>query len=254
VISNRQDAKKNKKRSKKRWSGRRSRPEARLVQFEEKRRTATRPLAGGEVRIGRDPTSDLIVDYAAVSRHHAVVRPMGDRSVILDVGSTNGVQVNGDPIGGKPHLLEQGDLIELTDQVVLLYEEGPFVSSTPWGVTAVAMLVLLAAAVGLYFSMRPPPAGAKAGAVEATDSVVEGSRAVPRFSREEETRETEEPEAARAGTHPRMPLTGTPESAPGAADSRVSRGGWYALPPLEAAGWSLPGPVRQRAGSEGDPA
>ena len=116
--------------------GRRPRPEARLVQFEEKKRVATRVLRGNETRIGRDPTSDLIIDYANVSRHHAAVRELGDRNIVLDLGSTNGLRVNGIPIGGKPRLLEQGDLIQLSDQVVLLYEEGPFVSSTPWVVSS----------------------------------------------------------------------------------------------------------------------
>jgi hypothetical protein len=245
VISNREEAKKKKrKRARKHRPGKRSRPEARLVQFDERRRTATHPLRGGEVRIGRDPTSDLIVDYANVSRHHAVVRPMGERSVILDVGSTNGVQVNGAHIGGKPHLLAQGDLIELTDRVVLLYEEGPFVSSTPWVVTAVAMLVLLAAAVGLYLSMRPPAEAAKGGAVERTESVVGVSPAGSILQ------EREEPESPGTGTHLGMPPT--PQPSEHTVDSRDSRGGWYAFRALEAAGGPLPGTTR--TGSEGDPA
>jgi hypothetical protein len=128
------------------------------VRFEERRRVATRNLGSAEVRIGRDPTCDWIVDYANVSRHHAVVRPLGDRNVVQDLGSTNGVRVNGLALGGKPHVLAPGDTIELTDAVVLLYEEGPFASSTPWVVTAIAMILLLIASIGLYLATSGGPA------------------------------------------------------------------------------------------------
>jgi hypothetical protein len=192
------------------------------VQFEERRRVAARPLAGNEIRIGRDPTCDLIVDYANVSRQHAVVRPLGDRSVVLDLGSTNGVRVNGAEIGGKPHLLAPGDVIELTDQVVLLYEEGPFASSTPWVVTAVATLVLLAAAIGLYIAARSEPATGAA----------QHSRA---------SRKNPGPESPAAGTYLGMPSVRSEETG-SSADARAPRLGWYAQDPRLAA-----------RGHEGDP-
>ncbi len=163
------------------------------MQFEERRRIATRPLGGNDVRIGRDPTRDLIVDYANVSRHHAVVRELGDRNVVLDLGSTNGVRVNGTPIGGKPHLLAQGDL----------------------RVTAVAMLILLAASVGLYLSMgsdAPETAPAtNPNSLRETSSISYG------------------PIRTQAGTHLGMPPPSVPQRSGSKADSRVPPGGWYAL-------------------------
>jgi len=178
---------------------------------------ATRALRGREVRIGRDPTSDLILDYANVSRHHAAVRALGDRNVVLDLGSTNGVRVNGAPIGGKPRLLESGDVIELSDQVVLLYEEGPFASSTPWVVTAVAMLVLLAAAVGLYVSVGG----------------TEGDPGAPSSPSGPETDET--------GTHPGMPRSHVPQRSGSKGDSRAIPARWYALAPAASSGESTLG-------------
>ena len=196
------------------------RPEARLVQFEERKRIATRVLRGKEIRIGRDPTSDLIVDYANVSRHHAVVRELGDRHMVLDLGSTNGVRVNGTPIGGKPRLLEQGDVIELSDQVVLLYEEGPFTSSTPWVVTAVAALVLLAAAIGLYWS------------VSATGGQAEDSL------------DSSGPDRNGNGTHSGMPSSNVPQRSEATADFRSPAGQWYALAPGGTSGESTLPPRR----------
>jgi pSer/pThr/pTyr-binding forkhead associated (FHA) protein len=45
--------------------------------------------------IGRSPASDIVLDDASVSRRHALVTRRGDRTVILDDRSRNGVHVNG---------------------------------------------------------------------------------------------------------------------------------------------------------------
>lgn len=208
----------------KRLRGRPRRPDARLVLFEEDNRIATRVLRGTETRIGRDPTSDLIVDYANVSRDHAVVRELGDRNLVLDLGSTNGVRVNGTEIGGKPRLLEPGDLIQLSDTVVLLYEEGPFSSSTPWVVTAIAMLVLLAAAVGLYLTMKPTEPG------RSPSSILGG------------------PERTRIGTHAGMPASSPPQHSEIKGDSHESALQWYAGAPARSSG---DGTLRPRWGLRG---
>ncbi len=52
-------------------------------------------LAGGTVRAGRHPESDIFLDDITVSRRHAEVEPTEDgRMVIRDVGSLNGTYVN----------------------------------------------------------------------------------------------------------------------------------------------------------------
>ena len=53
-----------------------------------------------------------MVDDANVSRRHAEVRPSGGSWVVKDLGSTNGVKVNGRRIQG-PQSLKPGDAIEL---------------------------------------------------------------------------------------------------------------------------------------------
>ncbi|MDF3301302.1 FHA domain-containing protein [Streptomyces tropicalis] len=45
--------------------------------------------------LGRDPLSDVVVDDARVSWHHAVLRPDGGHWTLLDDGSTNGTYADG---------------------------------------------------------------------------------------------------------------------------------------------------------------
>jgi hypothetical protein len=68
--------------------------------------------------LGRSRDSDIVVDDANVSRHHAEIRPGSQGWTIADLGSTNGVRVNGRPIGGQPQALHSGDRVELGTQLV----------------------------------------------------------------------------------------------------------------------------------------
>jgi Protein of unknown function (DUF3662)/FHA domain len=66
---------------------------------------------GGAV-LGRSRDCDVVLDDPNVSRHHAEVRPSGGSWIVNDLGSTNGVKVNGRRIRG-PESLKRGDVIEL---------------------------------------------------------------------------------------------------------------------------------------------
>ena len=49
-----------------------------------------------------------------VSRRHAELRPLGDGWTITDLGSTNGVRVNGrDVRPHEPHALQTGDRVDV---------------------------------------------------------------------------------------------------------------------------------------------
>jgi hypothetical protein len=62
--------------------------------------------------LGRSRDSDVVLDDPNVSRHHAEVRPSGGSWIVNDLGSTNGIKVNGRKIRG-PESLKPGDEIEL---------------------------------------------------------------------------------------------------------------------------------------------
>jgi uncharacterized RDD family membrane protein YckC len=69
------------------------------------------PLARTLLSIGRDPSNDLVLPDALVSRRHAVVECRGTQYVIRDCNSSNGSLVNGDRVGEHP--LKDGDLLAI---------------------------------------------------------------------------------------------------------------------------------------------
>ena len=70
--------------------------------------------------LGRSRECDIVLDDANVSRRHAEVRPSGGSWIVRDLGSTNGVKVNGRRARpSRPQSLAPGDAIELgTSRVV----------------------------------------------------------------------------------------------------------------------------------------
>lgn len=82
-----------------------------------------RLAAGERLTIGRDGSSDLVVDHPLVSRNHAVVEPVGDRFQLRDLGSRNGVFV-GD---------ERRDVVPVTGSLTIHLgaADGPAVELVP---------------------------------------------------------------------------------------------------------------------------
>ena len=68
------------------------------------------PPAGGT--IGRSRDCDVVLDDTGISRHHAQIRPGRDGWVVEDLGSTNGVLLNGAVVRGQQPL-HPGDRVEL---------------------------------------------------------------------------------------------------------------------------------------------
>ncbi|MDH3226007.1 MAG: FHA domain-containing protein [Thermoleophilia bacterium] len=62
-------------------------------------------------RLGRSRDCDVVVDDQNVSRRHAEIRHVGIEYVIVDLDSTNGVEVNGDLV--TRHALADGDEVML---------------------------------------------------------------------------------------------------------------------------------------------
>lgn len=65
------------------------------------------PLGPGGAVIGRSRDCDVVLSDSNVSRRHAEIRPAGDAWIITDLGSTNGVKVNGRTVSTSP--LKPGD-------------------------------------------------------------------------------------------------------------------------------------------------
>lgn len=69
-------------------------------------------LPEGEFVIGRSSSCNLSLDDALVSRRHAVLEVTADGVTVEDLGSRNGVLVNGDRIEGRVQL-EAGDVLTI---------------------------------------------------------------------------------------------------------------------------------------------
>ena len=68
-------------------------------------------LSKERTRIGRHPHNDMVIENRAISGEHAVVEMRGNDVILEDLNSTNGTQVNGQPI--KKHYLQDKDVVEL---------------------------------------------------------------------------------------------------------------------------------------------
>ncbi len=77
----------------------------------------------GEFVIGRTPECQLALDDPRVSRKHAVLRAVGEGVIVEDLGSRNGLSVNGAKIEGK-RLCVDGDRITIGSQEMLIYKGG----------------------------------------------------------------------------------------------------------------------------------
>lgn len=76
---------------------------------------------GGKVIIGRDPSCDLVLKTAQVSRRHTEIEVLNSQLFLRDLGSTNGSAVNGNRV--TTAMVKPGDKISI-DQVDFLVE-GP---------------------------------------------------------------------------------------------------------------------------------
>lgn len=82
-------------------------------------------LDQSQVSMGRGPGVDLAFDDAAMSREHAMVEFYGEGFRIRDLGSTNGVSVNGSAV--QVCKLKHGDRFDLGEhrfQYVIEEREG----------------------------------------------------------------------------------------------------------------------------------
>jgi hypothetical protein len=75
------------------------------------------PLVKDVTNLGRMDDNDIVLESSHVSRYHAQIRRVGDAYLVVDLSSTSGTSVNGQPVGEK--LLSPGDVISLAGVPIL---------------------------------------------------------------------------------------------------------------------------------------
>ncbi len=69
-------------------------------------------IKDGTNLVGRGPDNDLQILEQSISRKHARILLSGDRLFIEDLGSQNGTQINGHPVGSYFQIeIKEGDFI-----------------------------------------------------------------------------------------------------------------------------------------------
>lgn len=72
-------------------------------------------LMNPPLRLGRDSQNEVVLDDVNASRFHAEIREQNGKMVIVDLGSTNGIKVNGFLVGQKE--LDCHDIVQIGDCV-----------------------------------------------------------------------------------------------------------------------------------------
>jgi pSer/pThr/pTyr-binding forkhead associated (FHA) protein len=76
-------------------------------------------LGPGEHTVGRAADCAVVVDDPLASRHHAAITVGAEGVIVRDLGSRNGVLVNGEEIGRR-HALCAGDLVTIGSQALFV--------------------------------------------------------------------------------------------------------------------------------------
>ena len=94
--------------------------EALLILTKDGETEQTWPLADEVTTIGRWDDNHVTIPDRWVSRHHAEIRRKGVRWVLHDLGSKNGLFLNGKRVG-EPVALEDGDQIQIAPRLLLTF-------------------------------------------------------------------------------------------------------------------------------------
>ena len=99
-------------------------------------------LRAGVTTLGRSEECEVTIEDPLVSRRHAQIAVDGDEVRVIDLGSRNGVRLNGHPVEGSA-LLADGDRVRIGTQDLVFTRVAPRVSS-PHGNRTTGVLRLCA--------------------------------------------------------------------------------------------------------------
>ncbi len=80
------------------------------------------PIPSRGATLGRSRDCDIVIDDAGISRKHAEIRPGAEGWTVADLGSTNGVRLNGRTVRAA-QALQPGDHVEL-GSTEIVFEAG----------------------------------------------------------------------------------------------------------------------------------
>jgi predicted component of type VI protein secretion system len=80
-------------------------------------------LKQGDMKIGRKPGCEIMIDNLAISGEHANIFTVGEDSFIQDMGSTNGTFINNKKI--TKHHLKNGDAVVIGKHTLVYLTESP---------------------------------------------------------------------------------------------------------------------------------
>jgi pSer/pThr/pTyr-binding forkhead associated (FHA) protein len=104
---------------------------AQLLALEGPLRARVFPLDRECIQLGRAPDNDLVLASGAVSSKHAQIRREADLYFVEDLGSMNGVAVNGSRLEpATPRRLDHGDNLRIADHLFLFRQEKPLVDAS----------------------------------------------------------------------------------------------------------------------------
>ncbi len=118
-------------------------------------------LQQGDMHIGRQPGSDILLDNLAVSGAHASIFTVGDDSFIQDQNSTNGTFINNKRV--NKHHLRNGDMITIGNHTLIYVNESAVTAVPDLAKTVIvrpeqASAMLTAATQGGTAVAEPPAA------------------------------------------------------------------------------------------------
>src|SRR2546421_5791258 len=111
------------------------------------KRVETFKLAEGTTTIGRDPTNQIPLPNSSVSREHAEIVSHPDGLTVRDLGSRNGILVNGVP--RKKAVLQPGDKVTICEFLIELTTASPAETTSPARAASLATALQLEQTIDL---------------------------------------------------------------------------------------------------------